>query len=156
MTRVLLDRVKIDLRLAFYSMNDPDELILQGAPYHIQQAIDKCLKQVYIECGKDYRHTHEINSLVQGLPSWQPYISKELCEQIEDAGDTLTKWEYISRYDDPYLATRRKVDKLYALAEEVYSQVLKMVGSIDGEVEMLACKEEGGEGKEIGKLKLPE
>ncbi len=155
MTRVLLDRVKIDLRLAKYSMNDPDELILQGAPYHIQQAIEKCLKQVYIECGKDYRRTHEINSLLHGLPTWQPFISRDLCEQIEDVSDTLSKWEHISRYEDTYLATRRKITALYTLAENVYEQVLKSIGEVDKAAEVAASKEVGKSAGQIGKLTLP-
>ena len=135
MQRVLVQRIRADLRNAFLAKGDGDEWVLQTAAYHVQQAIEKCLKQVYVECGVDYRHTHEIGSLVKNLPAEQRLLSIASLADLEDMLDSLEKWEAATRYDDPYMATRRRVDRLYTFAEQLYAELCASIDRLDAEAE---------------------
>lgn len=123
MQNLLLRKAKSDLKVAVLTLNSGDEYDIQLAAYHIQQAVEKVLKGVVSFYGKDYTKTHEIASLLRQLPEEQELISSNLLADIERNEALLSKWERVTRYDDPYLASRRLIQELLGLAQALYTEV---------------------------------
>ncbi len=130
MRRILLEKAEVDLRIVRFCLGEADDMMVQSAAYHVQQAVEKCLKQVYVENGVSYNKIHDIGALIMKLPT-DTLISDDTLEAIEDVSDSLTVWESKTRYDDPYMAKRSKVVKVYALATKLYQSLCRALKDRD-------------------------
>lgn len=127
MLRPLTDHVRVDIGMAEFALSQADDGYVRQAAFCVQQAIEKSIKQVYVECGIDYRHTHSINSLLRNLPANQRYLSEESIEAVYECSDTLEKWELVTRYGEDYVASRRRVEMILSLAKKLQAEVLTAI-----------------------------
>lgn len=131
MQRILLLRALADLRSAESGINTGDEYDLQVAAFHIQQCVEKSLKQIITDCGNNYTKTHEIASLIAQVPKWQTIVSQDMLDSIARDEALLSKWERVTRYDDPYMATRSLVLELYDKVLNFYEEVVAGLQRLD-------------------------
>lgn len=131
MQRILLLRALADLRAAKYGINTGDEYDLQVAAFHLQQCVEKTLKQTITDCGGNYAETYEIASLIAQVLKWQTIVSQDMLESIARDEALLPKWEWATRYDDPYMATRSLVLELYDKVLNFYEEVVAGLHRLD-------------------------
>lgn len=124
MPNILISRAKSDLRMAKYGISTGDEYDLQMSAFHIQQCAEKILKVVIEEYGFSYAKTHEIAALIKQLPREQTLLSVETLEGLLRDEALLTKWERVTRYNDPYMATLSLVLELYDKVNGVLHELL--------------------------------
>ena len=103
----LLDRAKIDLQVAKDNLKnaETDELFLDVAAYHIQQAIEKSLKFHLEINGIEYPLTHDVGAL------WEQADENKLSppKWIYDNYETLNTYSTKTRYGASIIGTRRKI-----------------------------------------------
>ena len=86
-----------------------DEMILNNAAYHLQQAVEKVLKGA-LECvGVTVPNTHKITKLVSMVINNGANLV--ITEWIDDHSEMLSEWEVESRYNMDFLVERRKLDR---------------------------------------------
>lgn len=93
MERILLKRIATDLRSAAVGVETGDKWMLELAAFHVQQAFEKILKQVYLEYGTNYPESSNIAVLISSLPSSQCLLSSEEVAGLREIADILTSWE---------------------------------------------------------------
>ena len=93
----------------------PDEYAVNGAAYHIQQAIEKLLKGLILINGETPEFTHDITKLYRHAK----IINIDLPVELEDVADSLTLWATKTRYDPSVCVLERK----YSIAIEVYEKL---------------------------------
>jgi len=113
----LFDRAKADLQNArlILSQNNPDELFLDIAAYHVQQAIEKMVKYALAINGVKHKQTHDMDVLYEQLEDAGIEVFPWLRENI----DILNAYATKTRYGTNIVATTRKITQLLALAEEL-------------------------------------
>ena len=85
-----------------------DELILNNAAYHLQQAVEKILKGA-LECvGITAPNTHKISKLIKMIIDHGANLI--LTDWIDDHAEMLSAWETEARYDMDFLVEKRKLD----------------------------------------------
>lgn len=99
-----------------------DEMILNNAAYHLQQAVEKVLKGG-LECvGVTVPNTHKITKLIDMTANNGSNIV--VTEWIDDHSEMLSEWEVESRYNMDFIVEKRKLDK----AVHEVSNFLKLNG----------------------------
>lgn len=85
-----------------------DEMILNNAAYHLQQAVEKILKGA-LECvGVTVPNTHKISKLVKMISDNGANLV--ITDWIDDHSEMLGEWEAQARYDMDFLVEKRKLD----------------------------------------------
>lgn len=85
-----------------------DEMILNNAAYHLQQAVEKVLKGA-LECvGVTVPNTHKIAKLVKMISDNGANLT--ITDWIDDHSEMLSEWEAQARYDMDFLVEKRKLD----------------------------------------------
>lgn len=85
-----------------------DEMILNNAAYHLQQAVEKTLKGA-LECvGVTVPNTHKISKLVKMISDNGANLI--VTDWVDDHSEMLGEWEAQSRYDMDFLVEKRKLD----------------------------------------------
>ena len=85
-----------------------DEMILNNAAYHLQQAVEKVLKGA-LECvGVTVPNTHKISKLVRMISDNGANLL--ITDWIDDHSEMLGEWEAQTRYDMDFLVEKRKLD----------------------------------------------
>lgn len=93
-----------------------DEMILNNAAYHLQQAVEKVLKGA-LECvGVTVPNTHKISRLVKMVSDNGANVM--LTDWIDDHSEMLSEWEAQTRYDMDFLVEKRKLDTAMAEIRE--------------------------------------
>ena len=93
------------------------------AAFHVQQALEKALKALVIAAGRDFRHTHDLETLTaEANKDWPSLIS--FPSPLAD----VSEWYLVSRYPD--------MDEAGPTSEEV-TKALDEIGSL-----ILAVKEQ--------------
>ncbi len=86
-----------------------DELILNNAAYHLQQAVEKVLKGA-LECvGVTVPNTHKISKLVKMISDHGANLI--ITDWVDDHSEMLGEWEAQARYDMDFLVEKRKLDQ---------------------------------------------
>lgn len=89
-----------------------DEMILNNAAYHLQQAIEKVLRGA-LECiGVAVPNTHKITKLLKMISDHG--ASLILTDWIDNHSAMLSEWEAAARYDMDFLVEKRKLDTAMA------------------------------------------
>ena len=127
--------VRIHLELAQYavSRSDDDDRFLLPAAYHVEQAIEKTLKQVANELGIQFAGSPTITRLLAAIPEDSTIVSVESLEFLEVYASMLREWEASLKYNADCVATRRTVVKILKFAENFYSEVasnIKLQGGV--------------------------
>ena len=109
-----LRRAKVDLLICKKSLtNWTDELEVDIAAYHLQQALAKTLKHKLTLLGEDYPRTHEIKRLWAQLDK----LGATPPEWIWQNRQLLTDYAEKTRYGENLVATQREVEEFIALLE---------------------------------------
>ena len=106
----LFRSAKADYETAVMIWKNPynDEMILNNAAYHLQQAVEKVLKGA-LECvGVTVPNTHRISKLVKMISDNEANLT--VTEWVDDHSEMLGEWEAQSRYDMDFLVEKRKLD----------------------------------------------
>lgn len=103
-----------------------DELILNNAAYHLQQAVEKVLKGA-LECvGVTVPNTHKITKLIEMIR--HNGANLKVTEWLDDHSEMLSEWEAETRYNMDFLVEKRKLER--ALSE--ISVFLRINGICEG------------------------
>lgn len=114
----LFRSAKMDYETAAMIWRNPynDEMILNNAAYHLQQAVEKVLKGA-LECvGVTVPNTHKISKLVKMI--FDNGANLTITDWIDDHSEMLGEWEAQARYDMDFLVEKRKLD---AAVREVHA-----------------------------------
>lgn len=96
-----------------------DEMILNNAAYHLQQAVEKVLK-ASLECvGVTVPNTHKISKLISMTVNNGANLT--VTEWIDDHAEMLSEWEAETRYNMEFLVEKRKLDKAMAEVEVFFA-----------------------------------
>ena len=95
-----------------------DEVQLDIAAYHAQQAVEKTLKFMLAEHGIVYKKTHNILALLDQLDRAEIAYPDWLYHNAE----TLTGYADDTRYSDNLVATKRKLIELVGLADALLEE----------------------------------
>lgn len=112
----LFRSAKMDYETAVMIWRNPynDEMILNNAAYHLQQAVGKILKGA-LECvGVTVPNIHKIPKLIKMISDNGANLI--LTDWVDDHSEMLSEWEAQSRYDMDFLVEKRK---LGAALEEI-------------------------------------
>lgn len=86
-----------------------DEMILNNAAYHLQQAVKKMLKGA-LECvGVTVPNTHKISKLVKMVSDNGANLT--ISDWVDEHSEMLSEWEAQTRYDMDFLVEKRKLDR---------------------------------------------
>jgi HEPN domain-containing protein len=84
-------RAKSDLSIAKAPL--PEGAFHEDLCFHVQQAVEKALKAVYVHNGWPFRYTHDLDALISGLSG----EGLEIPEAVVEA-DVLTRYAWEARY----------------------------------------------------------
>lgn len=86
-----------------------DEMILNNAAYHLQQAVEKVLKGA-LECvGVTVPYSHKISKLVAMV--FNNGANLTITDWLDDHAEMLSEWETETRYNMDFLVEKRKLDR---------------------------------------------
>ena len=86
-----------------------DEMILNNAAYHLQQAVEKILKAA-LECvGVTVPNTHKITRLLSMITANGAGLV--ITDWIDDHSEMLSEWEAETRYNMDFIVEKRKLDR---------------------------------------------
>ena len=86
-----------------------DEMYLNGAAYHLQQAVEKILKGS-LECvGITVPNTHKISKLVEMV--YNHGANVQITEWLDDHSEMLSEWDAETRYNMDFVVEKRKLDR---------------------------------------------
>ncbi|MCD7717711.1 MAG: HEPN domain-containing protein [Lachnospiraceae bacterium] len=86
-----------------------DEMILNNAAYHLQQAVEKILKGA-LECvGVTVPYSHKISKLISMITNNGANLV--VTDWLDDHAEMLSEWETETRYNMDFLVEKRKLDK---------------------------------------------
>ena len=115
-----LRRAKVDLLICKKTLNDwQDELEVDIAAYHLQQALEKTLKHQITLQGEDYPKTHEIKRLWAQLAR----LNAPPPEWIWEHRQLLTDFAEKTRYGESLIATQREVEEFIILLEAYITDI---------------------------------
>jgi len=117
--------------MAGYGLQSGDEYDLCSGAWHVQQAAEKLLKQLYLEQGVEFAKTHDLTALLSRLPNYDEYMSDEVYEQFAEKAALLTEWEAKTRYQDGYLVARTFVERNLKFVQTVFDSVVQILQHTD-------------------------
>ncbi len=106
----LFRSAKMDYETAVMIWKSPynDEMILNNAAYHLQQAVEKILKGA-LECvGVTVPNTHKISKLIKMISDHGANLV--VTDWVDEHSEMLSEWEAQTRYDMDFLVEKRKLD----------------------------------------------
>ncbi len=107
----LFRSARMDFETAYMLWEKPynDELILNNAAYHLQQAVEKVLKGA-LECvGVTVPNTHKITKLLEMITNNGANLI--ITEWLDEHSEMLSEWEAETRYNMDFLVEKRKLGK---------------------------------------------
>ena len=136
----LFRSARMDYETAMMIWRNPynDELILNNAAYHLQQAVEKILKGA-LECvGVTAPNTHKISKLVKMISDHGANII--VTDWIDDHSEMLSEWEVQTSYDMDFLVEKRKLD--IALKEiQIFFEINGLKNELRGELQNVSVRE---------------
>lgn len=102
-------------------LSTSDELWLSQSCYHIQQSIEKSLKFLIANKGREYRKTHEIIDLCGYVSELYENDNSllGLLDILTLKGNLYTLWESKTRYNINFKENKINVEEAIDLAEEL-------------------------------------
>lgn len=115
-----LRRAKVDLLICKKALDNwVDELEVDIAAYHLQQALEKTLKHKITLLGEAYPRTHEIKRLWAQLDK----LNAPPPEWIWENHQLLTDFAEKTRYGENLVATQREVETFVSLLEAYMTDI---------------------------------
>ena len=111
----LLDRAKADLKAAKFILTQvsSDEVLIDVCAYHCQQCIEKIAKHMITMQGDNYATDHRMSIYLEDLHDG------EIKTLIENINIDIDAWATFARYRNTILASRREVDEIVKLCDEI-------------------------------------
>lgn len=86
-----------------------DEMILNNAAYHLQQAVEKVLKGA-LECvGVTVPNTYKITKLISMVKNNGANLT--VTDWVDDHSEMLSEWEAETRYNMDFMVEKRKLNR---------------------------------------------
>lgn len=89
-----LRRARSDLELAKVPL--PSGVLYEDLCFHAQQAAEKAIKSVYRAAGREFRYTHDLAELLDGLEGEGVAVPETVREAVD-----LTEFAWQARYPGP-------------------------------------------------------
>lgn len=119
MQKTLINRALADIRVAELLVKSSDEYDMDVAAYHLQQAVEKILKQ-YLELrGIQYSKSHNIELLSEQCDD------KNITAILGGKEFMLTSWEAGSRYAGNFKVAQNQLINSLELSQNLYSYVVE-------------------------------
>ena len=119
--KTLLQRARVDIEITKENIQKKDdEIYIDIAAYHIQQAIEKILKYLIEMEGESYRKTHDISILWGDVDE----LGLSPPEWIWENRDKLNRYQTETRYGDDIVASRREIIEILEKTSVYYDEVL--------------------------------
>ena len=97
---------------AIRDIPDRDELYLNLAGYHLQQAVELTIKYLLENEGVEYPYTHDIDQLIR-LAN-ENHVELFTGGYIDEHSEMLSQWEAKTRYIRGYFVEERKINTAMA------------------------------------------
>ena len=121
----LFDKSVANLKTAqiLHRHSGGDEEQLNAVGYHLQQAMELCLKYLLEQDGVEYPKTHDIDQLIR--IGREADVDFALPEYLDDHAEMFTQWEAKSRYILGYAIEARKIEKALPEIDAYLQQVAR-------------------------------
>ncbi|MDR3120211.1 MAG: HEPN domain-containing protein [Clostridiales bacterium] len=100
-----------DMKGAGFYLGEPDEIAVNYAAYHCQQAAEKLVKAVYIEKKIEFQRVHELRPLLTKLVD--SGVNIDVFKTLFDWAEEISQWAEKTRYAVAYLAARERVREVF-------------------------------------------
>lgn len=127
----LLDKAIRNYNVAVMIDNqmDGDEAYLNFIGYHLQQAVEMCLKYQLEAAGIDYPKTHDIDQLIRiGKENGAPII---ITDYVEEHSEMFSLWEARTRYVLNYGLEETKVKDAMREVGDMLDHVIEVEKQCD-------------------------
>lgn len=137
----LLLRAEKDIWVAetIFNVLTGDECEVNFIAYHLQQALEKCLKfQLEIK-GVPYPFTHEISKL------WKAdgEVKESLTGELREESETISNWESQGRYIKGYLVSMKDAKNMLKLIKEHVVKVREAEDKRTAEAKLILQEDAG-------------
>lgn len=136
-------RMDLETAKALWKASWDDEMILNNAAYHLQQAVEKVLKGS-LECvGVTVPNTHKITKLLSMAANNGANLV--ITDWIDEHSEMLSEWEAESRYNMDFLVEKRKLDKavdeiqIFFQENGIQKELRKELQDEDKKAKLLNC-----------------
>ncbi len=103
-----------------------DELSINIAAYHAQQAIEKLMKAMLNLEGVAYPATHNISLLIDVAQEKEVHFP----DWLDDITFLLNGWATQTRYNASFVASRRDVTRILALIDNWIQEIERSLGAV--------------------------
>lgn len=111
-------RMDLETAKTLWKTTWEDEMMLNNAAYHLQQAVEKVLKGA-LECvGVTVPNTHKIPKLLSMAVNNGANLV--ITDWIDDHSEMLSEWEAEARYNMDFIVEKRKLDKAIEEVEDFF------------------------------------
>lgn len=111
-------RMDLETAKTLWEITWEDDMMLNNAAYHLQQAVGKVLKGA-LECvGVPVRNTYKITKLLS--MAINNGANLEITDWIDEHSEMLSEWEAETRYNVDFLVEKRKLDKAIEEVEDFF------------------------------------
>ncbi|MDR1664019.1 MAG: HEPN domain-containing protein [Clostridiales bacterium] len=120
----LLDGAKADLNVSRVILSAyDDDLSVNLAAYHVQQAVEKALKFRINMLGEIYPLTHNIEHLTDKLLK----LGDPVPDWLLIEANRITEYENKARYVLGFVTSKNKISSLITLTEELIKQYMPFI-----------------------------
>ncbi len=143
-------RMDFETAKTLWKMTWEDEMILNNAAYHLQQAVEKVLKGA-LECvGVTVPNTHKITKLISMVTNNGANIT--ITDWVDDHSEMLSEWEAETRYNMDFLVEKRKLDRamdeidMFFRENGIQKELRRELQDEERKERLLSCLPESGRG----------
>ena len=132
-----IDKTRVDLKLADMILKDKDSdpYEIDGAAYHVQQAIEKSFKYYLSNIYGDKEDTKAFKTHSLGIlyaRCLEHGMKKgDFPEGLLDMLEDISTWEAGARYGEETVSEREDVERAYDMAKEMFDTIKKKNRSPD-------------------------
>ena len=133
MSDKIFKRIRSDIKDAnnILKSDDSDEYDIDLASYHVQQAIEKCLKYILhniygVDNTTRQFKIHNIGTILDKIEEFEQGF-KTTHQDIADLASDITNWEASTRYEDDPVSIKEDVEKVLSLAEKLLIEIQERI-----------------------------
>ena len=135
MRGMLIDVASAHLRAASLLYSSKDANLLQLSAFHLHQALEKALCQLYDSEGEPYPVGYNIATLIEYMPISSINLTPEMLTKLDVNKELYMVWEEYTANPNSYMTSRRKVKSQIDLIGEVIRRVSECVALMHSETQ---------------------
>lgn len=135
MRGMLIDVASAHLQAASLLYSSKDANLLQLSAFHLHQALEKALCQLYDIEGEQYPAGYNIATLIEYMPVSNLNLTPEMLKKLNDNKELYMVWEEYTTNPNSYMTSRRKVQTQIDLIGEVIRRVSECVALMHSETQ---------------------